>query len=57
MDRQKLKTEGPKISSNYIFYFKTVIIGGPILHALKARKAHDAAELLIGAQSYALQVR
>ena len=24
------KTEGPKILSNYIFYFKTVIIGGPI---------------------------
>ena len=36
MDRQtdrqteKLKTERPKILSNDIFYFKTVIIGGPI---------------------------
>ena len=29
-DRQKLKTEGPKILSNDIFYFRTVIIGGPI---------------------------
>ena len=27
---KKVKTEGPKIFSNYIFYFKTVIIGGPI---------------------------
>ena len=27
---KSLKTEGPKILSNYIFYFKTVIIGGPI---------------------------
>ena len=26
---KSLKTEGPKILSNYIFYFKTVIIGGP----------------------------
>ena len=25
---KSLKTEGPKISTNYIFYFKTVIIGG-----------------------------
>ena len=24
-----LKSEGPKIVSNYIFYFKPVIIGGP----------------------------
>ena len=24
------KTEGPKILSNDIFYFRTVIIGGPI---------------------------
>ena len=30
MDRQKLKTEGPKILSNDIFFFRTVIIGGPI---------------------------
>ena len=29
-DRQKVKTEGPKILSNYTFYFKTVIIGGQI---------------------------
>ena len=29
-DRQKVKTEGPLILSNDIFYFKTVIIGGPI---------------------------
>ena len=27
---KSLKTEGPKILSNDIFYFKTVIIGGPI---------------------------
>ena len=26
------KTEGPKILSNDIFYFRTVIIGGPIIH-------------------------
>ena len=26
---KSLKTEGLKILSNYIFYFKTVIIGGP----------------------------
>ena len=26
---KSLKTEGPKILSNYIFYFKTVIIGSP----------------------------
>ena len=26
---KSLKTEGIKILSNYIFYFKTVIIGGP----------------------------
>ena len=30
-DRQKSKTDGPKILSNAIFYFKTVIIGGPII--------------------------
>ena len=37
LDRQKdtgtdksLKTEGPKILSNDIFYFRTVIIGDPI---------------------------
>ena len=28
---KSLKTEGPKILSNDIFYFRTVIIGGPIL--------------------------
>ena len=28
---KRLKTEGPKILSNYMFYFKTVIIGGPII--------------------------
>ena len=27
---KKVKTEGPKILSNDIFYFRTVIIGGPI---------------------------
>ena len=27
--KKNKKTEGPKILSNYIFYFKTVIIGGP----------------------------
>ena len=26
---KSLKTEGPKILSNYIFYFRTMIIGGP----------------------------
>ena len=32
---KKVKSEGPKILSNYIFYFKTVIVGGPIsLHNL-----------------------
>ena len=28
---RKVKTEGPKILSNDIFYFKTVVFGGPIL--------------------------
>ena len=28
-DKQKFKTEGPNILSNDIFYFRTVIIGGP----------------------------
>ena len=28
---KSLKTEGPKILSNDIFYFRTVIIGGPTL--------------------------
>ena len=28
---KSLKTEGPMILSNDIFFFKTVIIGGPIL--------------------------
>ena len=28
---KKVKTEGPKILSNDVFYFKTVIIGGPIV--------------------------
>ena len=32
---KSLKTEGPKILSNFIFYFKAVIIGGPIF-VLKA---------------------
>ena len=27
---KSLKTEGPKILSNDIFYFRTVIIGGPL---------------------------
>ena len=27
---EKVKTEGPKILSYYIFYVKTVIIAGPI---------------------------
>ena len=32
---KSLKTEGPKILLNYIFSFKTVIIGGPkIQHAI-----------------------
>ena len=31
MDRQKVKTEGPMIFLNDIFYFKTMTIGGPIL--------------------------
>ena len=29
---KSLKTEGPKILANDIFYFRTVIIGGPIYH-------------------------
>ena len=29
---KSLKTEGPKILSNDIFYFRTVIIGGPIAY-------------------------
>ena len=28
---KSLKTEGPKILSNYIFYLKSVIIGGTII--------------------------
>ena len=28
---KSLKTEGPKILSNDIFYFRTVIIGGPMI--------------------------
>ena len=38
MDKS-LKTEGPKILSNYIFYFKTVIFGGPIDN--NEQKLHD----------------
>ena len=30
---KSLKTEGPKILSNDIFYFRTVIIGGPITNS------------------------
>ena len=30
-DRKVKKTDGPKMLSNDIFYFKTVIIGGPIM--------------------------
>ena len=33
---KSLKTEGPKILSNYIFNFKTVIIGGSIQPERKA---------------------
>ena len=29
---KSLKTEGPKILSKDIFYFRTVIIGGPIIY-------------------------
>ena len=32
---KKVKTEGPKILSNDIFYFKTVVIGGPIPEIVK----------------------
>ena len=32
---KSLKTEGPKILSNDIFYFRTVIIGGPIISLSK----------------------
>ena len=28
---KKKKTEGPKLLSNYIFHFKTVMIGGPMM--------------------------
>ena len=31
---KSLKTEGPKILSNDIFYFRTVIIGGPIQYIM-----------------------
>ena len=31
---KSLKTEGPKILSNDIFYFRTVIIGGPMSNRL-----------------------
>ena len=30
---KSFKTKGPKILSNYIFYFRTVIIGGPIFRS------------------------
>ena len=30
---KSLKTEGPKILSNYIFYFRTVIFGGPTIES------------------------
>ena len=36
---KSLKTEGPKILLNDIFYFRTVIIGGPIL--LTKKKHHQ----------------
>ena len=34
---KSLKTEGPKIMPNYIFYFMTVIIGGPTVMILKEK--------------------
>ena len=37
---KSLKTEGPMILSNDIFYFKTVIIGGPIVEC-KQRHTND----------------
>ena len=36
-DRLKVKTEGPKILSNDVFYFKTVIICGPIYPSVHSR--------------------
>ena len=33
---KSLKTEGPKILSTDVFYFRSVIIGGPILKIIKA---------------------
>ena len=36
---KSLKTEGPKILSNHIFYFRTVIIGGPIT-SIKPKEIH-----------------
>ena len=35
---KSLKTEGPKILSNDIFYFRTVIIGGPIRPGILVKK-------------------
>ena len=34
MERQKVKTEGPKILSKHFFYFKTVIFGVPIMYSI-----------------------
>ena len=36
-DRQKVKTEGPKILSNDIFYFNTVMIIGGVLIGISIR--------------------
>ena len=38
---KSLKTEGPMILSNDIFYFKTVIIGGPIKGKRKWQSRHS----------------
>ena len=34
---KSLKTEGPMILSNDVFFFKTVIIGGPTIHDVALR--------------------
>ena len=35
-----LKTEGPKILSNDIFYFRTVIIGGPMYKYIESVRSN-----------------
>ena len=37
---KSLKTEGPKILSNDIFYFRTVIIGGPMYKYIESVRSN-----------------